>query len=155
MALAEGRLDMYSGGRKSGNVRWFYTAGPPRSASSAARNFRLETAFCPKPMSARSRPMIQKPFASITMPSTVSCPTMPPVIWASARTGMLYWNSRFRSGVPSRELRLSRVCSTAQASQHSGRNWTGCYTIRPWNMHSLCWVERWSTIVPPAATTAG
>ena len=40
----------------------------------------------PKPMSARSRPMIQKPFASITMPSTVSCPTMPPVIWASART---------------------------------------------------------------------
>ena len=39
--------------------------------------------------------------------------------------------------------------------RHSGRNWTGCYTIRPWNMHSLCWVERWSTIVPLAATTAG
>lgn len=39
--------------------------------------------------------------------------------------------------------------------RHSGRNWTGCYTIRSWNMHSLCWVERWSTIVPSAAPPAG
>ncbi len=44
--------------------------------------------------------MTQKPFASITMPSTMPMLMAPLVILASARSGMLYWNSTFRFGLP-------------------------------------------------------
>ncbi len=44
--------------------------------------------------------MIQKPLASITMPSTMPMLMAPLVILARARSGILYWNITFRSGLP-------------------------------------------------------
>lgn len=51
-------------------------------------------------MITRTRPMIQNPCNSITMPSTMPMLMAPLVILARARSGMLYWNSTFRSGLP-------------------------------------------------------
>ena len=63
----------------------------------------------------RTRPMIQKPCSSITMPSTMPMLMAPLVILASARRGILYWNRMFRSGLPFLMLRRSRVPNTAAA----------------------------------------
>ena len=38
--------------------------------------------------------------------------------------------------------------------RHSGQSWTGCSTISPWSMHSLCWVGRLSIISCLVATMA-
>ena len=68
--------------------------------------------------------MIQNPCASITMPSTMPMLMAPLVILAKARSGMLYWNRMFRSGLPRRMLCRSSSPSTAATSQPSG--------LRPW-----------------------
>ena len=68
----------------------------------------------------RTRPMIQKPFSSMTMPSTMPMLMAPLVILAKARRGILYWNRMFRSGLPFLMLRRSRAPSTAAASQPMG-----------------------------------
>ena len=47
------------------------------------------------------------PFTTLTRPSTISMETMPPVIFAMARKGMLYWNRVFRSGTPAASLFFS------------------------------------------------
>ena len=38
--------------------------------------------------------------------------------------------------------------------RHSGQSWTGCCTISPWSMPSLCWVVRLSIISRLAVTIA-
>ena len=52
--------------------------------------------------------------------------TMPLVILASARSGILYWNTVFRSGVPFAKLLSRRQRSTFCATQPSG--------LRPWSI---------------------
>ena len=48
----------------------------------------------------RYLPITQKPCTSITIPSTMPMLMAPLVILASARSGILYWNSTFKSGLP-------------------------------------------------------
>ena len=70
---------------------------------------RGQFAFCASP----SGKMILFPKKKITM-------EMPPVICASPRRGILYWNRMFRLGLPRFSPERSSRVSTPEISQHSG-----------------------------------